>query len=242
MYPTLDRLAVKGVIHSVRVASLTQYVAIAPAELLLRLREDFAEPLDYLEKTLPALATFEPPAEVLTVTGLEAIRESARSIVLDARAELYLSLWSDDLEHLRGDLAAAKDRDVRIFAMLYGEAPVPAGGSWLSHGYREIVSDRIGGRMLTLVNDADEALVAHIPRSGGATGVRTRNPVLALVAREYLHHDLVLQRAQAAIGFDEWDRWWQADPDLRTLILSGHSADGPRRGRRPAPKASRRAG
>jgi hypothetical protein len=53
--------------------------------------------------------------------------------------------------------------------------------------------------------------------------VRTRNPVLALITREYLHHDIVLQRAQAAFGFDEWDRWWQADPDLRTIILSGRT-------------------
>ena len=51
--------------------------------------------------------------------------------------------------------------------------------------------------------------------------MRTRNPVLALIAREYLHHDLVLQRAQIAIGFGEWDRWWQADPELRGIIISG---------------------
>jgi hypothetical protein len=31
----------------------------------------------------------------------------------------------------------------------------------------------------------------------------------------------VLQRAQIAIGFGEWDRWWQADPELRGIIISG---------------------
>jgi hypothetical protein len=79
--------------------------------------------------------------------------------------------------------------------------------------------------MLTLAADGEEALIAHIPRQGAASAVRTRNPVLALVTREYLHHDIVLQQAQAAIGFDEWDRWWQADPNLRTLILSGRTGD-----------------
>ena len=44
---------------------------------------------------------------------------------------------------------------------------------------------------------------------------------MAAVAREYLHHDLVLQRAQIAIGFGEWDQWWQADPELRGIIISG---------------------
>jgi len=69
------------------------------------------------------------------------------------------------------------------------------------------------------VADAREALIALVPRSGDASGVRTRSPVLTLIVQEYLHHDVVLQRAQINIGFDEWDRWWQADPDLRTVIL-----------------------
>jgi hypothetical protein len=30
---------------------------------------------------------------------------------------------------------------------------------------------------------------------------------------------------QLAIGFDEWDRWWQADPDLRTIILASQAEE-----------------
>ena len=93
---------------------------------------------------------------------------------------------------------------------------------------------RVGGRMLTLVTDSTEALVAHIPTKGDATAVRTGSPVLTLIVQEYLHHDLVLQRAQINIGFDEWDRWWQADPDLRTTILGRALGNG-------APKPSRAA-
>ena len=48
--------------------------------------------------------------------------------------------------------------------MFYGDEAPPEGmGSWLGHAYRQIVSDRIGGRMLTLVADGEEALIAHIP-------------------------------------------------------------------------------
>jgi len=226
VYSTLERLASKGIVHSVRRGSTTQYVCISPEELMHRLREEFSEPLAYLEKTLPELAAFEPAPEVLTVTGLDAIRENSRYIVLDAREEIYLSIWSDDVDHLAPELAAARERGVTIFGMLYGDDPPVDAGTWLAHSYRDIVADRIGGRMLTLVADGEEALVAHIPRRGAATAVRTRSPVLALITREYLHHDIVLQRAQINIGFDEWDRWWQADPDLRTIILSGRSADG----------------
>jgi HTH-type transcriptional regulator, sugar sensing transcriptional regulator len=232
VYSTLERLASKGIVHSVRTKSGTQYVCISPVELMHRFRQEFGEPMDYLEGVLPGLAVFEPASEVLTVSGLDALRENSTYIVDGARDEIYLSVWADEVRYMMEALAAAGERGVRVYGMLYGEE-VPDVGSWLIHGYQPIVADRIGGRMLTLVADREEALVAHIPRRGLASGVRTRNPVLALIVQEYLHHDIVLQRAQLQIGFDEWDRWWQADPDLRTLIL-GRSLEADERPPEPA--------
>jgi sugar-specific transcriptional regulator TrmB len=228
VYSTLERLASKGIVHSVRTGSGTQYVSISPQELVHRFRSEFEEPMDYLESTLPALAAFEPAGEVLTVAGLDAIHENSRFIVGDAGKEIYISVWADDVVHLSEALGAASERSVSIFGMLYGSDDPPSVGSWLVHSYQQIVTDRIGGRMLTVVADREEALIAHIPRRGPASAVRTRNPVLALIAQEYLHHDIVLQRAQLAIGFDEWDRWWQADPDLRTIILASQPEEVPR--------------
>src|SRR5712691_4754677 len=225
VYSTLERLASKGIVHSVRTGSGTQYVCISPQELVHRFRDEFEEPMDYLESTLPALAAFEPASEVLTVSGLDAIRENSRFIVGDAAKEIYISVWAEDVGHLSEALVAAHERGVRIFGMLYGSEDGLQVGSWLVHSYQQIVTDRIGGRMLTVVADREEALIAHIPLQGQASAVRTRNPVLALIAQEYLHHDLVLQRAQLAIGFDGWDRWWQADPDMRTIILASQAEE-----------------
>jgi sugar-specific transcriptional regulator TrmB len=219
VYSTLEKLASLGIVHSMKRGTSTTYVCISPDELVKRLRSRFSEPLDYLQRTLPSLGAFVPSTEVLTVSGLDAIRENGRYIVNHARRQVYLSIWADDLDSLRDALIDADARGVRIFAMIYGDEATLAVGSALHHSYGGIVADRLKGRMLTLGADQEEALIAHIPRNGDATGVRTRNPVLALVTQEYLHHDIVLQRAQLRVGFAEWDEWWQADPDLRTLIL-----------------------
>lgn len=231
VYSTLERLATKGFVHIVKTATTTEYLCVSPKELTHRLRSGYEEPLEFLERALPEMALFQPAIEVLSVTGLDAIREGAGYIVQHARSELHLSIWEDDVDVLLEPLRGAVKRGVSVFGMLYGEV-VPAGlGSWLVHSYQQIVADRIGGRMLTLVADGEEALVAHIPRAGTASGVRTRNPVIALIVTEYLHHDLVLQRAQLQIGFDEWDEWWQADPDLRTTILGRSLETGETEGR-----------
>ncbi len=209
----------QGIVHSIKNGSSTQFVCIEPDELISRLRKQYNDPIDYLEQALPPLATFEPAEPFLNVTGLAAIREAAASIIDAAQEEIHLSLWPNDIGSLRGSLESAFERGVTIFGMLYSQNDELPPGTWLRHSYEEIVENRIGGRMLTLVSDAREALIARIPLRGDPSAVRTRSPVLTLIVQEYLHHDLVLQRAQINIGFDEWDRWWQADPDLRTVIL-----------------------
>ena len=111
-----------------------------------------------------------------------------------------------------------------MFGMLYGAGEPPA-GSWLHHHYEEIVAGRVGGRLLALVVDDQEALIARIPDDGETNAVRSRNPAMTLIVKEYLHHDSVLQRAQLMIGFEQWDRWWQADPEARAEI--GHTVAEP---------------
>src|SRR5207253_6118841 len=91
-----------------------QYVCISPDELVQRFRAEFDEPIEYLEKTLPELAVFEPASEVLTVVGLDAIRENSRYIVGDASTEVYISVWSEDLAHLSEALASAHTRGIRV--------------------------------------------------------------------------------------------------------------------------------
>jgi len=225
VYAALDKLAAEGVVQSLKRGSSTLFTAIPPGELVGRLRKHFNAPIDFLSDELPKLAAPEPPEPFLTVSGEVALHEAARAIIGAARKEIHISCWADDLAAIGEAIAAAAGRGVEIFGMLYGDSELPP-GSWLRHHYVEIVAGRVGGRLLALVADDSEALIARIPREGPATAVRSRNQVMTLIVQEYLHHDHILQRAQINIGFDEWDRWWQADPGLRAEIL-GKALGGP---------------
>lgn len=218
VYSVLDKLAQEGIVHTLRKGSTTEFVCISPRDLLDRLRHQFNEPLDFLQQTLPKLSTFEPASEVFVMTGLSAILENCRYVLNGATLGVTASLWPDEWQRLDDAFAAAEGRGVRVFGMFYGQE-LPSVGSWLSHSYQEIVGGRIHGRALTMVADREEAIVAHIPDDGEPSGVRTRSPALTLITQEYLHHDYVLQRMQAYVGFEEWNRYWQADADLRSQIL-----------------------
>jgi sugar-specific transcriptional regulator TrmB len=240
VYSTLEKLMSQGIVHSIKRGSTNEFVCIAPTDLIARLRKQYNEPLDFLEDALPAADTFELAEAFLTIKGVAAIQSAAAAMIEAAADEIHISLWSKELANLRAPLDAGVTRGVAVFGMLYG-APdeEPPKGSWLRHHYQDIVMHRVGGRMLTLVTDAAEALVARIPTKGEPTAVRTGSSVLTLIVQEYLHHDLVLQRAQINIGFDEWDRWWQADPDLRTTILGRALRNGKTKPRAARTRATR---
>jgi len=225
VYALLERMQREGIVHAIKKGSTTEFICISPRELVERLRQEFNEPIDFLEQTLPTLATFEPSTEVFVMSGGSAILENCRYLLNGATANVSVSIWPDELESLADAFVAADERGVRITGMFYGEE-APTYGVWLTHSYREIVAGRIHGRILVMVSDREEAIVAHLPEHGEPSGVRTRNPALTLIAHEYLHHDYVLQRAQVVIGFEQWDRYWQADADLRSRILTESLASG----------------
>lgn len=240
VYGTVEKMTSEGTVQTIRTPAGTHFVALDPAELVDRLRRRYNEPLDFLSVKLPPLATSVPDQAFLSVLGASSVVEAARQLIDAAEAELSLSLWDPELNELRGSLESAEKRKVRIFGMLYSQSAVLPPGTWHRHSYEEIVGSRVEGRLLSLVADDAEALVARLPDRGEAVGVRTRNPVLTLVVSEYLRHDLVLQHAQFVLGFDQWDKWWQADSELRGKILgramNHQSGGGARRPKRTEKK------
>jgi HTH-type transcriptional regulator, sugar sensing transcriptional regulator len=241
VYSTLEKLRALGFVHQTRRDGGMVYTAIAPDDLVARLRSKFLPPLEFLESTLRELDEKRPEPETITISSIAAIYDHARRVISEAERDLYVSVWEDDLEEIRPALMAADSRGVRIFAMLYGERAELAVGSSQRHSYQDIVAGRIGGRMLTIAADRRGALIAHIPTGGIASGVRTSNPVLCLVTEEYLGHDFLLQGTKQITGLEAYDKWWHSDPRIRSIILGNAVKDPGVTASAPARKARKKA-
>lgn len=194
VYAALEKLSGEGVVHTIRDSDTIKYVGTDANDLLDRLERRFIEPIQSLRASLPELSEFSAASEVLTLSSLEAIRQNSRALVAHASRSVYLSTWPRELDDMREALIAADDRGVSIIGLLYGEEAWLEVGSWLHQSYASSVAERVDGRILVLVADASEALVAHLPRHGAPVGIRTKQPALALVAQEYLRHEIVRER------------------------------------------------
>ena len=218
VYATLGKLTSVGIVSQVNSPNGAEYVCISPEELIARLRRKYDEPLDYLDSVLPEIAAEHVEPAILTLSNWEMIAAEARKIVREAEQSVRLSIWAESLDELRDALNEASERGIEVFAMIYGQGSLES-GAWLQHGHREIILERIGGRMLTLVVDGRQVLVAYLPSNSAPVGIRTENPVLCLMVEEYLHHDFVLEKAKSTVTAEAWDEWWQSDPLLRDVIL-----------------------
>jgi sugar-specific transcriptional regulator TrmB len=220
-YETLRKLLTKGAVTAFPDTAATRYVAHPPTQILERYREDVNHTLDQLEVELGRLGAFEAEEQVFSMRGELSVLARARELL---QAEIYLSLWSEELPALRRALLDARDRALRLHVMLYGQAPDLDIHHLYHHSHAEIVRRRIGGRLLVLVADSSETLVARFAAGNQVYGFSSRNRALALLAQEYLGHDIILECAKDRIERAEWDAWWQSRADLIEVIVGRERA------------------
>src|SRR4051812_14526221 len=138
VYAVLGKLADEGFVHAIRRDGATRFAAIAPDELVQRLRRRFNDPLDLLEESLPQVAAPATPNELLAIAGRSAILEGCRAVIAAAARELTVSLWASELDELVDVVHATHARGVQVYGMVYGaeSSGDPLPGSWLAHGYQ----------------------------------------------------------------------------------------------------------
>jgi sugar-specific transcriptional regulator TrmB len=211
----------KGAVATFADGETTRYVAVPSAQVVERHRESMNATLDHLEVELGQLTAYEAEEQVLSMRGELSVLAHAREAVAATRHELYISLWGEELPALRSTLREAEARGVRMHVMLYGTAPDPGLARVYHHSHTEIVERRIAGRLLVLVADGRQTVVARVAAGGQVYGFSSRNRALALLAREYLGHDILLECAKERSDRRAWDAWWQSRPDLVEIITGG---------------------
>lgn len=219
-YETLRKLLTKGAVATFAVEGMgAKYVALPPSQVLERFRETMNHTLDHLEVELGQLSAFEAEEQVFSMRGELSVLARTREVILAARQEIYLSLWSDELPALRKALLEAYTRGVHLHVMLYGENTDLQIRHLYHHSHADIVRGRIGGRLLVLVADGMQTLVARFAAGNQVYGFSSMNQALGLVAQEYLGHDIILECAKDRSERREWDAWWKSREDLVEVIV-----------------------
>lgn len=241
VYETLGKLVNRGAAFEARTSQdSTCYLALPPKALLGRISRDFEESLHALEADLPLLAA-PPEAHLIhNIVAYEPLIERCEDLIRDARRELFVSIWPEELARLRPLLTEASDRGVDVTMLVFGEDPEPIG-----HTYRhrfsppDFVLNYLGYRLFVVVSDDTQSVVGG-SRGADAWGVYTDNPAVVMLSMEYVRHDIAMQLLGSQFGAQQVTDYVRSNPDF-VHLREARSSLTPESAKKPA-RPSKRSG
>lgn len=221
VYETLAKLVGRGAAFEVnRPDNGVAYVALPADAWVGRLRRELSSTIEGLSDVLPRLGAARETHLVQHVHGLEAVLDRAVDLIEGAHRDLFVSLWPDEIDRLRPALDASVARGVDVSLIAFGELAEPIGRSYVHH-YSEpdVVLARLGCRIFTVVADRNAVLIGGVD-GGEVWGMWSDDPAVALVAAEYVRHDIALQLIGDRLRQAGLEEFWRTDPELERLRAS----------------------
>ncbi len=228
IYDVLNRLVERGAVYATA-AEPVKYVPVPPAKFLDSLQAEFDRSVTVLREQLSRTRPSESLEYIYHLKGARNVRKEIRRLIDQAEHELLLELWLLQYEELREALRAAQRRGVRIFTMLFsGERTVELGHVFY-HDYLplEVVETRLKGRHAIVVRDNSETLIGKLIQEERSWAVITIDPILVMVAREFIIHDIMIDLLVREFGREQLDRVWLSHPDIHGIVLDRLSTASP---------------
>ena len=163
-----------------------RYAVVPPAQLLKHIQEETARRCQDLEQHFAALAQPESVGHFWELNERQRIDARLATLISQAQQRIVASLWAEDLERLTDALHAARERGCIIILNLFGEARADFATVYQHEGTEKV----IGGHIIALAVDFDEALVASLDVP--VTGVVTQNRTLVRVVEKLIRDEAYL--------------------------------------------------
>jgi HTH-type transcriptional regulator, sugar sensing transcriptional regulator len=191
IYETLQRLDAKGAVLLHR-SEPVRYAAVPYAEVLSRMRERFEGDLDLVNKGLSTLPATRELGLVWSLRDRSAIITAFRSTIDSAKQTLFAAIWDEEMDPLRDAIEAASARGVDVHVAIYGMASLTGPHCYDLRECGESARRRLEGRRLSVaVADEQDAITAEFGVFPNEEAVLTNNPVVSLLAIEYVKADVM---------------------------------------------------
>ncbi|WP_282940080.1 TrmB family transcriptional regulator [Paenibacillus sp. RC67] len=220
IYEVIGKLLDKGAVYTVPSEPVT-YAPLPAKELINRLRSTFEQSFDYLEKNLSALESEQEIDVIRRISSDELVIAEMIDMIGKADKELWISIWEPQVPAIKEAVDRRVTEGLDVFSCVFG-APGTKLGTTTHHNYMapEFPEQRANGHLTVVTRDHEEVLIANFNPSSAATAwaVKTQDPVLVLVAIEYIRHDIMFAEVATHFGPDKFKDFWTNRPDLYHVV------------------------
>ncbi|MED4059701.1 TrmB family transcriptional regulator [Priestia megaterium] len=221
IYQSINKLVSHGAINEVRSDPLT-YTPVPPNEFIGRLRHEKTETFDYLQENLEQI---QHPPEVHVISHIQersAVIDRMNDLISKANQEVWLSVWDSELDEIEPYAKKATEANVQLYSLLFNCQPTNHFGRAFYHhpSTANIEEQRMNQRLTIVVCDDKEVMIAGFSKDMVPTAVHTQDPMLVLLAKEYIRHDIMMKVMSEHSSEEKMNKIWKGDSDLFYIVTN----------------------
>ncbi|WP_440534647.1 TrmB family transcriptional regulator [Variovorax sp. YR566] len=217
IYETLTRLEARGAVLVNR-SEPVLYAAVPHDALLEDLRSRFAADLNSAMTALDRLPMQQEPGLVWSLSGRGPIVSAFARAVSAARSSIFAGIWDEEIDELGPVLEAASARGIDTHVAIYGIRTLNGPQTYDMAECGASARLRLSGRRLAVVvADDHDTVVAEFGDRTADQATLTTNPVVALLAVEYVKADVsgrLMINAMTPAAYKKL----LATPDMRAML------------------------
>lgn len=201
VYAALRGLVEKGVCRAEEGEPIT-FAAIPIGQVVKLLQSEFERTARLLESELTTLP--DTPPFFSNWKGEQQVDLAIRRLAANAREEILVDLWAEDLHRVEESLLSAEHRGTAVHLMVIGETlteleqvivhSVPPGGPHRSRNF-------------SMLLDKETAIIGSFSRHAPPSALESNHPAVLNVLQTSYFHDVVMMRIEKDFARELEDRY-----------------------------------
>jgi HTH-type transcriptional regulator, sugar sensing transcriptional regulator len=200
IYQVLNKLMEKEVIIAVD-SEPVKYTPLPPKEVLSRLKGDYLDTVNDLDSKLEDIYNKQKLSDnyIWNISGRETILRRVCEFIGEAKKQIYLSVWDEEVEEIKEALIEADSKKINVSIVHFGEDLLNIGTEF-KHGREHQIRQQRGERRLAMEVDEEKVILCHFHENGDSNAVWTTNKGLILLAKDYIIHDIYTIKVAEKFG------------------------------------------
>ncbi|TQR36117.1 TrmB family transcriptional regulator [Lysinibacillus sphaericus] len=218
VYAVIAKLVAKEAITELRTEPPT-YTPVPVKELVMNRKRQAEETFTFLEKELQVI---EKPVEVNAIKHIEGrtkIIHAMQKLMQASNEEIWLSIWEAEMGELRSSAEKQVKKGTTMYSLLFTDEETSSFGNAFYHRpyTASVEKNRMSQRLTITIQDNKEVLIAGFIDGQIPQAIQTTEPMLVLLAKEYIRHDIMMKVVTENWGNEKLNSLMQGN-DLLTYI------------------------
>ncbi|WP_099159599.1 TrmB family transcriptional regulator [Virgibacillus ndiopensis] len=195
VYEALKKMNDQGLVFTVSGGNngkQVRYSALPYKELLKSKKDTFMNHYEFLSHSLADVSSRSDVdwSELFVIKGYLSSIEVVQTAVIECNSQIILSCWKREFDLLRDLLQKAYERGVKIVTIIFDKEDIDVPWDCFNH-YNEGLSRHNGE--LSVVIDNKKAILLH-SLEDSPHSVVSSHPVMVSITRNYIRHDIYINR------------------------------------------------